>query len=69
MNATALTLSHKGTKRGTRNVARNVEEGGSEKPHDLKTFNRPVFHKEFAIGTSATIQQRNNASLWFAPVS
>ncbi|MCJ1427524.1 hypothetical protein MMC29_005427 [Sticta canariensis] len=60
-------MSHRGTKRGTRNVARNVEEGSSEKPHDLKTFKTPVFQKEFAIGTSATIQQQNNASLWFAP--
>lgn len=45
------------------------KEGSSEKPHDPKTFKRPVLHKEFAIGTSATIQQRNKASLWFAPVS
>ena len=69
MNATAPTMSHKDSKRGTRNAARNVEEGSSEKPHDPKTFKRPMLLKETAIGTSATIQQRNDASLWFAPVS
>lgn len=54
-----------GYRTGSRNVARNVaksiEEMSSKKPHGLKSFERPVLHKEIAIDTSAILQKQNIA--------